>query len=245
MNNFVIVNADTDSISFAREDGSPFSETEQKELLQSLNSLYPEKIRWEHDGIYDVLVVVKAKNYIKLHEGELEIKGSALRATMKEAALKDFINEIINCLVYDKTNEVLNVYNKYIREIFTITEITRWSSKKTITDSVLNPKRSTEQKIRDALNGRKVQMGDKIYVYFRGDGSLGLKEDFQGDHDAPVLLKKLHNTILVFANVLDMTQFTNYALKSHAIKVKLHEVLGLPTPELIKKPRKNKLELNS
>lgn len=242
MNKFLIVNADTDSISFAKEGGLPFTGEEQKELLKSLNSLYPEKIKWEHDGIYDVLVVVRAKNYIKLHDGELEVKGSALKATMKEPALKDFITEIINCLVFDRVGECLEVYNKYIREIHNIQDMARWCSKKTITDSVLNPKRTTEQKILDSLKGRKVQMGDKIFVYFRADGTLGLREDFANDHDPAKLLEKLYKTIVVFTNVLDMTQFTNYALKSHEVKCKLYEVLGLPVPEKAKRTRKPKAE---
>lgn len=246
MNNFSIPNVDTDSISFCKPDMSPFSTEEQANLLTSLNSLYPEKIKWEHDGIFDVFVVVAAKNYIKLHDGEIEIKGGSMKAPMKEPALKQFIDEIIHCLVYDKVGDCLSIYNKYVREIHNIQDMGRWCSKKTVTDSVLNPKRSTEQKILDAIGSRKVQMGDKIFVYFRKDETLGLRENWANDHDPAALLKKLHNTILVFANVLDVTQFTNYALKSHAVKVKLHEILGLPAPELVKKTRKkNNLELNN
>jgi hypothetical protein len=35
-----------------------------------------------------------------------------------------------------------------------------------VTEAVLNPGRTTEQKILDSLQGATPQMGDKIYVYF-------------------------------------------------------------------------------
>jgi hypothetical protein len=245
--NFIICNVDTDSASFCKPDMSPFSEKEQADLLASLNSLYPSRISWEHDGIYPVFCVLRAKNYIlKDEDGKVKTKGSALRNPNKELAFREFIGEIINCLMEDKVGECLEVYNKYVREIHFIQDMNRFCSKKTITDSVLNPKRTNEQKVLDALQGKKVQMGDKVYMYFKSDESSGLAEHWNNDHDPVVLLKKLYNTIIIFENVLDMTQFTNYALKSHAVKVKLHKVLGLPEPEKVKKTRtKNNIELNN
>ena len=63
-NNFIISNVDTDALSFCKADMSPMTKEEQMELLKELNSLYPEKIKFAHDGYFQSFVVVKAKNYI-------------------------------------------------------------------------------------------------------------------------------------------------------------------------------------
>ncbi len=240
---FKIVNGDTDSISFCFEDFSDIDEKMRVDICEDLNQLYPVEIRWEDDGYYPSVVVIKTKNYIlKDEDGKVKIKGSALKASMKENALKQFMNEVITALIEHKQEQILEIYHKYVREIFNITEISRWCSKKTVTESVLNPERTTEQKILDAIGDNQVQMGDKIRVYFALDKSLKLQENWNNDHDPNVLIKKLYDSLKVFANVLDMDQFTKFHLKSHAVKVKLHEVLGLPIPEKVKKTRKKKDE---
>lgn len=239
MNNFAIVNADTDSISFSKSDGSLFTEDEQEFLLKSLNSLYPEKIFWEHDGIYDCVVVLKAKNYIKLHDGEIETKGSSIRNPNKEEALKEFISKVVECLVYDRQDEIINIYYTYVREIHNVQNIARWCTKKTITTSVLNPERTNEQKVKDALGNTHVQMGDKIYCYFKSDDSLGLKENWNRDHNTDKLMGKLYNTMNIFKNVYDMTQVPKLHLKSHQIKCQLADILGIPHPEKVKRGKKN------
>lgn len=238
---FQIVNGDTDSISLCFEDFSDIDPTMRKQICEDLNELYPEQIRWEDDGYYTSVVVIKTKNYIlKGEDGKLKIKGSALKASMKEIALKEFIKEIIDTLVDGKKEDILPIYNKYIYECFNVKDISRWCSKRTVTASVLNPERTNEQKVLDAIGDSEVQMGDKIRVYFANDKSLKLQQHWNGDHDPLVLVKKVYDSLKIFANVLDMEQFPKYTLKSHDIKVQLHELLGLPIPEKVKKTRKKK-----
>lgn len=74
MNNNVIVNCDTDSIMISKHDGANWSKEEQEKFLQELNAQFPEKIRFEHDGYYDSVVVIKSKNYALLPEGSNKIK---------------------------------------------------------------------------------------------------------------------------------------------------------------------------
>ncbi len=217
---FVIANLDTDSISFAKKDGSPFTELEQKELLEELNSNFPDRIKWEHDGIYKIVIVLKAKNYILYDGDKIKTKGSSLKSSKTELGLKSFMQEIIECLVYDKKDAIVALYHKYIREIYNITDITRWASKKTITDAVLNGTRTTEKKILASLNGRPAQMGDKIYVYFANDQSLKLQEDWSNDHDTKILLKKLYNTLVIFKNVIKIEEYPKYHLKTNSKRLK-------------------------
>jgi len=100
MNNFEIIACDTDSIFFKKPTGASFSKEEIEALRLSLNSLYPKTIIWELNGCFPVIATLKAKNYaIKHQDGTIKIKGSALKATGKEKALQEFMNEFIKILL--------------------------------------------------------------------------------------------------------------------------------------------------
>jgi hypothetical protein len=210
---FKIVNADTDSISFCKADGGEFSAEEQTRLLNELNSLFPSQIHWEHDGIYSKFIVLKAKNYILYNGKKVKIKGSALRASTKEPALKEFIKEIIDAMLYDKNN-YQEIYWKYAQEIMNVQDMKRWASRKTITTAVLGGKRTNEKKVLDALEGSEYVEGDRVFMFFKSDQSLSLIENFNGDYCKKTLLKKLFNTAQIFGNILDVKQiFPNLTLK--------------------------------
>lgn len=240
-NNFTLVNADTDSISFCKATQDDISEEDREAILEKINSMYPEKIRFEDDGFYKTVVVVKAKNYVlEDDKGAVKIKGSALKATTKEKKLQQFLKQNFDLLLKGQKHEVLNLYHQYVKEIYNLTSIEGWASKKTITESVMNPERTNEQKVLDALEGSEFQEGDKIYVYFAKDGSLKLQQNWQNDHDPEKLVSKLYKTLEVLETVINMEEIPKYHLKSHAIKCKLAEVLGLPEPVKVKKTRKKK-----
>jgi hypothetical protein len=113
--NFSLVNMDTDSISFSKPDGAPFTEEEQHSLLAELNSLYPPKIKFEHDGYFEKVCILRAKNYVLKsyvckkckkkslpkcdHQERIVKKGSALKSSKLEPKLKQFIHEIIEVLI--------------------------------------------------------------------------------------------------------------------------------------------------
>src|ERR1044072_6629508 len=62
--NFKVFGCDTDSIIFSKRDGSEISEQEQQSILDKVNSLFPDKIKFEDDGYYPSVIVFKAKNYV-------------------------------------------------------------------------------------------------------------------------------------------------------------------------------------
>lgn len=218
-NNFIIVNADTDSISISKPDGSEFTADRDK-LLSSINSLFPEKIRFEDDGFYKKIIVVKAKNYILWDGNKLKYKGSALKASTKEPALKEFIKKVIDSILEDK-KDYNNIYSQYVKEIMNIRNIKRWVTRKTLTDKVFAPKRTNEQKVLDAIEGTEYNEGDRAYFYFKEDGTLSLAEHFDGKYNREKLLEKLYKTGQVFETILDVEKiFPNYKLKRNADALK-------------------------
>ena len=93
---YIPVANDTDSISFRKPDGSPFSEDEQKNLIKEINEIMPDMIEFEHDGYFETVVVVKAKNYImREHNGAVKFKGSGFKDQKKEIALREMMNRMI------------------------------------------------------------------------------------------------------------------------------------------------------
>lgn len=214
-----IVNADTDSISFCTADQLAISEDTQSLLLKSLNALFPSRIHFEHDGFYKKVIVVKAKNYILWDGKKLKYKGSAIKASTKEPALKEFIKSIIDAIMND-TNGYTDIYNKYVVEIRQVKDIKRWVSRKTLSDKVFDPKRTNEQKVLDAIKGTEYTEGDRAYFYFRPDGTLALVEHFDGNYDKNRLLHKLFQTSRVFQTILPTDElFPNYKLKKNQQKL--------------------------
>lgn len=220
---FNIVNMDTDSFSFTS--GREITKEDYSRLREDLNSQFPDKIVWEDDGIYPRFIVVKAKNYVLFDGEKIKTKGSGLKATMKEPALRKMINEIIEDLVYYSGESCIDIYTKYVKYANSVTsnEIQDWCSKKTITKAVLNPQRTNEDKILEAckhkINAGELGEGDKIWVFFDENENLKLSEDFSGSYSNKKLLEKTFKTIKIFDNIINIKDYPNYSLKKNAKKL--------------------------
>jgi DNA polymerase elongation subunit (family B) len=177
---YKLVNVDTDSFSITK--GIEVKPAEFAIFLESLNSLYNKLIRWEDDGIYEKVIVVRAKNYVLVRNGKVKFKGSAMTDQKKEPALIEMLEKMVYALLDDEKASLPTIYRSYIKEALNIQFINRWSTKKTITKSVLSPSRLTEQKVLDAVQEtidkgivESVQEGDKIWVYNCIKGDIQVK----------------------------------------------------------------------
>ena len=204
-NNFKVVAGDTDGVSFCKTDSSNFTKEECDNLLHKLNDRMGKMIEWENDGVFSRMIVLRAKNYI-LYDGKtVKYKGSAIKATAKEPALKQFIKDLLNEML-EGSFDFVTIYNK-------IKDITRWATKKTITSKVLGSDRTNEKVVRDAIKDTEYVEGDKAYFYYKANGDLQLAEKFDGDYNKDKLLEKLYNTTSTFDTVIDRKTFLNYKLK--------------------------------
>ena len=220
---FIVTGGDTDSISFVKKDQTPFTEEELDGWLAELNGLCPDKVVFEDDGYFPKQIVIKAKNYLLYDGKSIKTKGSALKATQKCAALKEFIKYVLDILlnVDDRTtlhNSLCDLYNRYVHEIMDIKDILRWSSRKTISQKTLESKRTNEKRIREAYTEEdEISEGDRIFVYYKPDRSLEMASRFDGIYDRAHLLKNLYTTICTFKTILPVTElFPNYSLKKNS-----------------------------
>jgi hypothetical protein len=232
--NFNVFGADTDSIIFCKQDMTPFSIEEQYSLINEINSLLPEKITFSHDGYFPTVLYFKAKNYVmETESGKIKAKGSALKDSKKEIALKEFMQEVIGCLLKTADHEeIQQIYFKYIMEVKNgLTDIKRWCSKKTLTEKIWSSPRENEAKVLRAIQGTEYKEADKVWVYFKEDGELNLMENFDGYYDKMKLYEKLFKTSQFFNSVLPKDLFLNYKLKKN------YEILD-PSSVKPKKPKK-------
>ena len=237
---FLLINADTDSKTIGNHDNSPISSEERINLLNEINSLFPELIKFDDDGYYKKMVVLKAKNYIMDDGEKIKYKGSAFKDQKKEPALRELMNDIIQCLLKDTytNDELVAIYHKYVDEVFNIKDIKRWSSKKSISKAVLEGQGLAQQKIRDAVAHMTLQEGDKVYIYPVIDGIIDVKskgkivtnskgvvktkpnqvyrtiDKWDGQVDTQHLLHRIYDTICILKNVLDMSLFLDYSKKA-------------------------------
>jgi DNA polymerase I len=174
---YTLVNVDTDSFSITN--GKSVHREEFTKEINELNAIYPKLIKWEDDGIYEKVIVIRAKNYVLVKEGKIKIKGSAITDPKKEPALTELLEKMVDALLNDERAALPTIYRTYIKEALDIKDISRWTTKKTVTKSVLDPKRLTEQKILDAINEsvklgivEGIQEGDKVWVYNAIDGMI-------------------------------------------------------------------------
>ena len=221
MHNFVLAVVDTDSISICKPDMSPFDEHERLNLLNEINSKFPEHIKYADDGYFEKCIVLKAKNYILYDGKKTKIKGSALKGSTKCEKLKNFTKEVIDVMIQiDDQQEMFcclqKLYNNYVQEIMNIKDIKPWSSRKTLSSTMTESERTNELKIIEALKGSPYTEGDRFFTFFRSDDSVCLAENFAGDYNRPRLLKNLYDTISIFKTILPIKElFLNYALKKN------------------------------
>ncbi len=217
---FIIGPSDTDSISFCKADMSEFSTDELKTLLTEINEQSPDKVLWEDDGYYKKIIALKAKNYILYDGKKLKIKGSALKASTKSAAMKEFTKGIIEILAYTENDtemktKLQELYMMYVKEAMNVTDIKRWSARKTLSSTMQESDRANETKVMDAIAGSNYREGDRFYVFKMPDDTLCLAENFKGEYNKQHLLKNIYDTISTFDTILPVKElFINYSLKT-------------------------------
>lgn len=138
-----------------------------------------------------------------------------------------------------KNEEILNIYKTYIQEACNIQDISRWAVKKSISTKVLNPSRTNEQVILDAVKHKNPREGDKFYLYTALDGErqkiskgepvflksgepsmvpnniLRCVEDWSGDEYKDHYIKRVYMTLCILKDLLDMDKFIKYHNKSN------------------------------
>jgi DNA polymerase elongation subunit (family B) len=173
------VEIDTDGIYFQPPDSS-VSEEDELAMVQRVSQGLPEGIEVELDGRYRSMFAYKTKNYaLQNYDGRILIKGSGLRSRGMEQYLREFMRELIESLLNDKSETVETLYEEYIVKLRSRGMNVNWVSR---TETLNESPESYREKIRMgkrnhsaafeiALATDKIyRAGDQVSYYVSGSG---------------------------------------------------------------------------
>ena len=110
----VAVEIDTDGIYFVPPPGTE-TPAQKEALVARLSKSLPEGIEVDMDGCYQAMFSYMRKNYALLDEnGEMVIKGSALRSRGMEKYLREFLSEMIRFFLEGKPQAVHALLDDYL-----------------------------------------------------------------------------------------------------------------------------------
>jgi DNA polymerase elongation subunit (family B) len=108
-----VIEVDTDGIYFV-----PSAKIEIDELREGLAKELPEGIEIEFDEQFDAMFSYKAKNYALLtKDGEVIIKGGALKSRGLEKFQRVFLEEMIKLIMDGKPEAITDLRNEFERQI--------------------------------------------------------------------------------------------------------------------------------
>ena len=173
------VEIDTDGIYFVPSENIK-SAKDEGELVKKLSDSLPEGIDVEYDGRYKAMLSYKIKNYALLdYEGRIIIKGSGLRSRGLEKFQREFLRNMINLLLNNKTEDIEKLYKSYIEKIEKHEGgITMLSKTETLSESLESYQKKIKEKKRNKsaiyelaiASEKRYQTGDQISYYVAGKG---------------------------------------------------------------------------
>ena len=202
------IEVDTDGVYFvpppgAREPGP------DEGYVARIGEALPRGINLAFDGRYLGMISLKTKNYVLMNEdGSLTLKGSSLRSRRDEPYLRRFLAEAATLFITGSRESVRDLYFATARAIqrheLPPRDFCRWE---TITEKTF----SSESNRRLAEVARGQRIGERVEVYQRADGSLGLIGDHRGDEDVTYLLRRLRDIAARFADLYEDSADFDYA----------------------------------
>ena len=198
------IEADTDGVYFVAP-AKVSAEKEEREFIEAISEELPSGINLSHDGRYAAMISLKAKNYALMsYDGELILKGSSLRNRRDERILRTFIQHLTPLVLDGKLEQASLLYHDLATQI----QDQRLSPRdigrsETITEKTFaNP---NLRRLAAAADGCEV--GDRISVYQKEDGSLSRVEQYEDDGDKDYLLRRLHDMARRFQSLFEDSQF--------------------------------------
>jgi len=211
-----VIEVDTDGIYFV-----PPPEADREELRNALGKELPPGIEVEFDEQFEAMLSYKAKNYALLtREGEVIIKGGALKSRGLEKFQRVFLEEMIKLLMQGKPEAISGLRDEFESKIRNRETPIDWLMK---TDTLQDSLEKYRQKIAGSArnraaayelalaSGRNYKPGEQISYYITGTtkkvpayeaAKLASAFDPQNrDENVDYYVAKLDELVKKFANV--------------------------------------------
>jgi hypothetical protein len=191
------IEVDTDGVYFTPPVGIADADTEElyvEEIGKSLGA----GIRLAHDGRYRRMLSLKMKTYALLeYDDKLILKGSALRSRRMEPCFKEFIQTAARGLMNDERDRVRESYFQLAARIqqkqLAPAEIGQWAMLRRATAE----KQPRLSRLLRSTQGQW-KFGERVIIYERDNGELGLLQNYAQDENTVVLLRRLKETATRF-----------------------------------------------
>ena len=198
----VPIEVDTDGVYFVPPESVRGDDAETAYVARIGTSL-PEGIRLAHDGGYAGMLSLKLKNYALMEpDGSLIMKGSSLRSRQLERCFRDLLAESAIAFIAGRNDDVKRAYFSMAERIRTrnlpVTEFSQWRMLNAETIARIPRLQLLLQE-----HAVDVRTGERVEIYERGDGRLGLAEHYASDESTPYLLRRLRDTAERFRPLFD------------------------------------------
>lgn len=111
-----LIEADTDGVYFAVPGG--WTEVEERALVAEIGALLPAGIRLEYEGRYQAMLSHAIKNYALLtYDGQLIVRGAALRSSRSEPFGERFLREALRCAMLGDVAGVQRCYQETVEAL--------------------------------------------------------------------------------------------------------------------------------
>lgn len=196
------IEVDTDGVYFSPPENI-HSEAHEEEFIQDISNDLPAGIRLAHDGRYRHMLSLKQKTYALIdYDGTLTLTGSSLRSRALEPCFLTLIRDIARALMEADISEAKVIYFALAEKIqsraLPVEDISQWTMLRH--DTIKS--RTRVNALLNAHPGRW-NYGERLAVYERNDGKLGLAEDYDNDENTTFLLKRLRDVAERFAPALN------------------------------------------
>jgi DNA polymerase I len=186
------IEVDTDGVYFSPP-ANVHTPDQEEAFIQRISDLLPEGIRLAHDGRFRHMLSLKQKTYALIdYEGTLTLTGSALRSRAVEPCFQRFIRDASRGFMEEDWEAVKALYFSLAEAIqkrtLSVHDISQWTMLKQETFN----SRTRLRRLLESIPGRW-RFGERVEVYEREDGTLGLAEDYAHDENTKALLKRLRD----------------------------------------------------
>jgi DNA polymerase, archaea type len=191
------IEVDTDGVYFVPPENVRTEEQEQK-YVDAIGAKLPQGIRLTHDGRYRAMLSVRLKNYgLLTHDDRIILRGSALRNRRMESCLRTFLLDATRAFLSDDREAARQQYfdlaDRMQRRALPISEFSQWAM---LHQDTLQAQPRLNRLVNRVPN--HIRSGERIEIYEREDGELGLVEEYEGDENTAYLLRRLHDTAARF-----------------------------------------------
>jgi DNA polymerase elongation subunit (family B) len=197
------IEVDTDGVYFSPPVEFRTGEDEETTYIENIGAQLGEGIRLAHDGRYAQMLSLKMKTYALIdYEGNLTLKGSALRSRRMEKCFQEFIRFAARGFMLEQRDAVRDAYFELAERIqkkqLDPSEIGQWAMLRRNTAE----KNARLSRLLRSTQGQW-KFGERVVIYERDDGELGLMQNYANDENTPILLRRLKETAQRFEDAFD------------------------------------------